>query len=205
MAKDDQDSNPQTGGNQVGNQISPVGSDRHFITENPSAKITTVLFNGENYLSWSQSTTLYLQSRSKFEYVDGTIETPSRTDPDFKKWQVNNSLVMSWLVHSMEPELADFFLSMETARDIWETLAETYSRKGNIAQVYELRRSVEAETQGDRPVIQYYTSVCSLWKRIDHLLSHRPVCPADAKSFKEYIEKERIFKFLPGLIRSLIK
>ena len=34
---------------------SPVGNDRISITENPGAKITTTLLNGDNYLSWFQS------------------------------------------------------------------------------------------------------------------------------------------------------
>ena len=38
-----------------------------------------------------------------------------------------------------------------------------------------------------------------MWKRLDHLKNYRPVCPTDAASFKEYIESERIFKFLAGL------
>ena len=97
---------------------SPVGNERQFITENPGTKITTVLFNGENYLSWSQSAALWLYSRSKFDYVDGTIKTPSKDDPSYKKWHADNALVMSWLVHSMEIAIANFYLSMATARDI---------------------------------------------------------------------------------------
>ena len=38
-----------------------------------------------------------------------------------------------------------------------------------------------------------------MWKRLDHLKNYRPVCTADATSFKEYVEGERIFKFLAGL------
>ena len=36
---------------------SPVGNERVSVIENPGAKITTALLNGENYLSWSQSAT----------------------------------------------------------------------------------------------------------------------------------------------------
>ena len=79
---------------------SPIGIEKHsLVTENPGSKITTELFNGENYLSWSQSATFWLRSRAKFGYVDGTIKAPSREDPTYGKWEVDNYLVMSWLVH----------------------------------------------------------------------------------------------------------
>ena len=88
---------------------------------------------------------------------------------------------------------------MATGQDIWDTLAETYSRKGNVAQIDELRRFIESEIQGDLSTLQYFTSLGVLWKRIDHLLTFHPVCPTDAANFKTYIESERIFKFLAGL------
>ena len=136
---------------------------------------------------------------SKFGYVDGTIKVPSREDPTYAKWEVDNYLVMSWLTHSMEPDIAETFFEMATAQDIWDTLAETYSRKGNVAQIYELRRLIEAEVQGDRSTLQYFTSLGVLWKRIDHLLTSHLVYPTDSASFKTYIESKRIFKFLASL------
>ena len=113
-----------------GSVDSPIDNERStFVTENPSTKITKVLFNEENYLSWLQSATLWLHSESKFGYLDGTIKASSTNDPDdpaYAKWKVDNYLIMSWLVHSMEPEIADNYLSMDTAQDIWDTLAQTF-------------------------------------------------------------------------------
>ena len=125
---------------------SPTSNEKQsLIVENPGSKFTTELFNGENYITWSQSATFWLRSRSKLGYVDGTLKVPSREDPTYGKWEVENYLVMSWLVHSMELSIAAFFLEMETTPDIWDTLAQTYARKGNIAEVYELRKRIEAE------------------------------------------------------------
>ena len=38
-----------------------------------------------------------------------------------------------------------------------------------------------------------------MWTSLDHLKNYRPICSTDATSFKEFIESERIFKFLAGL------
>ena len=45
--------------------------------------------------------------------MNGTIKAPSPDDPTYAKWEIDNSLVMSWLTHSMEPKIAEVFISME--------------------------------------------------------------------------------------------
>ena len=109
------------------------------MTENPnsSLKITTSLFNGENYLAWSQSLTIFLKSRGKMGYIDGRIQASSTMDPCYDQWEVTNSLIMGWLIHSMVSEIGEGYLSMDTAQDIWEAVATTYSRKGNFSQAFE--------------------------------------------------------------------
>ena len=63
----------------------------------------------------------------------------------------------------MEPDIAKTFFEMATAKEILDTLAKTYSHKGYVAQIYELRRLIESETQGDRSMLQYFTSLGVLW------------------------------------------
>ena len=55
----------------------------------------------------------------------------------------------------MVPEIAEGFLDMATAQDIWETMANTYSRKGNSAQIFERRRLIGRSEQGEQSVLQY--------------------------------------------------
>ena len=62
---------------------SPIDNETISVTENPGAKITTVLLNGDNYLSRSQSATFWLKIRSNFGYVDSTIKAPSQEDPAY--------------------------------------------------------------------------------------------------------------------------
>ncbi|GMP69233.1 hypothetical protein CsSME_00028568 [Camellia sinensis var. sinensis] len=132
-------------------------------------------------------------------YVDGRIQAPSTTDSSYDQWEINNSLIMSWLIHSMVPELGEGYLSMETAQDIWEAVAVTYSRKGNFSQAFELRRSIESTLQGEQTVLQYFTFLTNGWKRLDHLEDYKPVCPTDSIGYKKFIARERVFKFLAGL------
>ena len=167
--------------------------------DNPNLKITTSLFNGHNFLAWSQSVTLFLKGRGKMGYVNGRIKAPNTEDTTYDKWEMENSIVMTWLVHSMIPEIGKGFLDMATAQDIWETMANTYSRKGNSAQIFELRRLIGRSEQGELSVLQYFTSLSTNWKRLDHLLDYKPICPTDSTAYNKLVAEERIFKFLEGL------
>ena len=167
--------------------------------DNPNLKITTSLFNGQNFLAWSQSVTLFLKGRGKMGYINGRIKTPKIEDAAYDKWEMENSVVMTWLIHSMIPDIGEGFLDMATAQDIWETMAKTYSRKGNSAQIFELRRVIGRSEQGEMGVLQYFTSLSTSWKRLDHLLDYKPVCPTDSTAYNKLVAEERIFKFLEGL------
>ena len=43
------------------------------------------------------------------EYANGRITAPNTKDASYDKWKMENSIVMTWLVHSMIPEIGEFF------------------------------------------------------------------------------------------------
>ena len=94
---------------------------------------------------------------------------------------------MSWLLHSMIPEISEGFLSLDIAKDIWDTVIETYYRRGNIAQVYDLQRSVYRSDQAEMTSLQYYSTLTTLWQHLDHLTDYTHVCPADTLPFKSLL------------------
>ena len=98
----------------------PLVMPGHIVisNENPNLQITTTLFDGTNYLSWSKSTTLFLKSIGKIGYVNGAISSLKVRDLRFDKWDQENSLIMRWLLHSMIPKIGEGFLSLDKASDI---------------------------------------------------------------------------------------
>ncbi|KAF5951314.1 hypothetical protein HYC85_009258 [Camellia sinensis] len=73
------------------------------------------------------------KSTGKMGYVEGRIQAPSTMDPSYDQWEITNSLIMGWLIHSMVLEIGEGYLAMDTAEDIREVVATTYSRKGNFS------------------------------------------------------------------------
>ena len=121
-----------------GNNGVKVGS----LAENPSLQISPVKLDGTNYLAWSRSCLLYIQARGLQGYVIGDKPKPASTDPMLDKWESQNSLVMSWLINSMQLQISRGYLLLNTAQKIWSAVSQTYSQVGNDAQIYELRNKV---------------------------------------------------------------
>lgn len=68
-------------------------------------------------------------------------------------------MVMSWLLHSMKPEISRHYFLLKTGRQIWDSVAETYLELGNTIKVYELKQSMSQLQQGDLPLATYYSSL----------------------------------------------
>lgn len=72
-------------------------------SDNPSLQFSLIKFDGTNYLVWSRSCLLFIKARGLYGYITGTTTKPDTSSSDFTKWDSENSLVMSWLINSMQP------------------------------------------------------------------------------------------------------
>ena len=73
-----------------------------------SLQISSFKLNGQNLLSWSRFVQLVIHGKGKFGYLDGSLLKPDSFDPSFLAWDINNSMVMSWLINSMDNLIAFF-------------------------------------------------------------------------------------------------
>ena len=168
--------------------------------DKPTFQITRELFNGENFIVWSQYVKLFLKSKGKMGYVLGTIEQPKPTDhPDFNNWEAENSKVMIWLLNSMVPDIANTCLFLSTAKEIWDTLVQTYTHVGDVYHMYGLRVRIQATKQVESSVTTYFNQLHSLWQEFDYYNPIEMESEAETIKLKKLIEKERIFEFLAGL------
>ncbi|KAK6941083.1 Retrotransposon Copia-like, N-terminal [Dillenia turbinata] len=61
-------------------------------TETFAAQIGIKL-DGTNYALWSQIVEMYILGKDKLGYINGDLPPPSQTDPTFRKWCTNNTIV----------------------------------------------------------------------------------------------------------------
>ncbi|TXG53873.1 hypothetical protein EZV62_019129 [Acer yangbiense] len=153
--------------------------------------------NGRNYLVWSQPVKTFLKGKGKSSHLEGPI--PEKNDPKFSEWDEKDSMIMSWLWNSMQPEIGGTYMFLTTAKDIWEAVKQSYSKVQDAAQIYELKTKISSTKQGSLSVIEYYNLLKSLWLELDHYQNLKMKCGDDIATLREYVECERIFEFLAGL------
>ncbi|KAE8731219.1 Detected protein of unknown function [Hibiscus syriacus] len=158
--------------------------------------ITSHKLNGNNFLQWSQSVKLFIRGRGKFGYLSSTTTKPAEKDEESERWEAENSMIMSWLINSMDPSVGRTYLFLPTAHDIWNVVNETYSDLGNAGQWFELK-------QGEKNVTQYYTDLKTLWQEVDMFNDYEWSCAKGRALFQKMVEKERVFEFLVGLNKEL--
>lgn len=109
---------------------------------NPNLRLTATLLNENNYLSWARSVSLTLSGRGKIGYINGKIKKPEppkegEVDPQvLEQWQMNNDIVCSWLLNSMEPSISGIFLLCDTAKDMWDSVKEMFGHQQNFAHIF---------------------------------------------------------------------
>ena len=86
--------------------------------DDPNLKITSTLFNGQNFMPWSQLGALYLRGQGKMGHLDGHITAPNLKDPTYDKWEIYNSIILAWLINSMVPKIGESYYEMKTGKDI---------------------------------------------------------------------------------------
>ncbi|XP_028791520.1 uncharacterized protein LOC114747369 [Neltuma alba] len=155
--------------------------------------------NGNNYLQWSRNILMFVRGRNKEKYLTWNPQPPKTEDPQYETWCAENNTVMTWLVHSMLPEISENYLLASSAREIWESARRTYSVKENTAAIFQLKRMLRSLTQGEKSVTQYYSALVRLWLQIDLYEVHKWSCHTDEVYFKQVIDRDRCYDFLLGL------
>ena len=79
----------------------------------------------------------FLKGGGKLSHLNGT--GPSWKDPKFEAWDEEDSIVMSWLWNNMGLEISDICMFLDTAKEVWDFVQETYSKVNDVVQIYEIK------------------------------------------------------------------
>ena len=98
----------------------------------------------------------------------------------------------------MKPEISKNLIFFTTAKEIWENLQQTYSKKKDAALIYELKKLISSTQQGGMSVTEYYNQMNGFWLEIDHNWDMKLECNHDIQVVQELLENDRVFEFLAG-------
>lgn len=87
-------------------------------SDTSNVKLVNELFNGHGYADWKRSIVLGLSSKNKLSFVDGSLPKPAANDSTYKAWCRCNDPVLSWLLFSLDKNIAKSVWFCKTAREV---------------------------------------------------------------------------------------
>ena len=63
---------------------------------------------------------MYIRGRAKIRYLTGETKEPAADDATYPTWDVENSMVMTSLVNSMEDDISSNYMCYHMAKELWE-------------------------------------------------------------------------------------
>ena len=76
-------------------------------SNHPSMVLVSKVLEGDNYNTWSRAMRISLSAKDKIGFVTGSIKPSSSTNDSFPSWQQCNDMVISWLLNSIHPDIAN--------------------------------------------------------------------------------------------------
>ncbi|KAI4317662.1 hypothetical protein L6164_025513 [Bauhinia variegata] len=100
--------------------------------------------DGRNYLQWARLVTLALKGKQKLHHL--TEDPPNSLDEKYSAWDIEDTIIMTWLLNSMQLEISQNFMFLETSKQIWEMEMDMYRK----LKVSEDTQAILREREQDR-------------------------------------------------------
>lgn len=127
----------------------------------------------------------------KLGFIDGSCERPSINSSTQNQWIRCDSIVVSWILNSIDPSLSGAFIYANSAKELCNELTERF-RQSNGPFLYKVQKEVTKLYQGNDSVAVYYTKMKRLWDELADL-SEILDCssPDTCKAIKKTLELEQ--------------
>ncbi|XP_074297706.1 uncharacterized protein LOC141628463 [Silene latifolia] len=175
-------------------EVSPYAffDDPLFLSTNdqPNLKLIDYKFNGSNFLNWKRDTYVALISKNKEGFIDGSVKKPDNSDKKFHQWMRCDILVRHWMRNSMDDDIKENMSYANSSKELWDELIERYGDV-NAIEIYQLRKDLNAISQGNTPLVEYYSNMKRTWENLD-TLDPIPTCTCGASILVHVILLKRI-------------
>ncbi|XP_056685439.1 uncharacterized protein [Spinacia oleracea] len=124
----------------------------YFLSNNDVnvSKLVSIVFDGKCFNDWKRSMVIALSARNKLCFVDG-------------------SLMISWILASLEPSIARSVLYLKTAREIWLDLEDRLCQSSG-SQLFSIQLKLYNLNQDDdEEISSFFTKIKLMWDQLDGL------------------------------------
>uniref|UniRef100_A0A803NWD7 Retrotransposon Copia-like N-terminal domain-containing protein n=1 Tax=Cannabis sativa TaxID=3483 RepID=A0A803NWD7_CANSA len=117
--------------------------------DHPGMVLATPILTDRNFQPWCRDFMISIGARNKTPFLEGTIPKPSSNDPLNGSWLRCNQMVMSWILHSVSPEIKSSVMYLDIAAEMWNVL-HNRCNQGNGPRIFELNETLTYLHQGVR-------------------------------------------------------
>lgn len=139
-----------------------------------------------------------LGAKTKLGFINGKCRQPDEKDARFQQWLKVDCMVRSWILNSIDKEIVEAFLYVNTAKELWEELRERFG-ECNEPLLYQIHREISTVTQGGMTVAQYYTKLKKFWDELMCLTLVIECSCGAVKTMSDTLDSSRLMQFLMGL------
>lgn len=107
-----------------------------------------------------------IREKGKIGYLTGDKMAPTKEDSTYATRDAKNSMVMTWLVNSIDKDISSNYMCYPMAKELWDNINHMYSNMGNQSQIFELTLKLGEMRQGKNSV-KYFNSLKRLWQDRD--------------------------------------
>ena len=162
---------------------------------NTGQKLSSMLLNEFNYLPWSRAIKIALGGRSKLGFITGTTKPPEADSHEYEVWLSKDQLVMSWILNSMERNLAEIFSYSDSSFELWKAIGDMYGNQNNAARIFQIHQEISKITQDGKSFVNMLGNLKRLWSELELYRPHT----IDAVTLRKRTEEDRIFQLLASL------
>ncbi|KAL0796316.1 hypothetical protein Bca101_067693 [Brassica carinata] len=160
-----------------------------------------VTLKGVNYLLWARMVKIALGGKGLWSHVS-TEAAPKqiiqgedgkeKVVADEDKWGQEDLMVLTALLSSLEPAIMESYSYCETTKQLWDTLYKVYGNVSNLTRVFEVKRAINALSQGDEEFQPHFGKYRSLWAELELLRPHT----TDPATLLTRREEDKVFGLL---------
>ncbi|KAF3782838.1 hypothetical protein EJ110_NYTH22998 [Nymphaea thermarum] len=140
-----------------------------------------------------------ITSCGRLSYITGDKPAPSKSDPQWATWALEDSQVKVWIISSVSSDIQPLILRKPTSFDMWTVLAKMYGRKKRHLRTYQIKRNIYSLKQGELSVAAFYAALKTKWEELDYHVNDEWNCGSDHSLYWEKEWMDCTFLFLGGL------
>ncbi|GKF16345.1 hypothetical protein Tco_0061263, partial [Tanacetum coccineum] len=104
-------------------------------------------------------------------------------------------MVMSWILNSMEHNIAEIFSYSESSKDLWEAVRDMYGNQNNSSRIFQIQLDIANLRQDRNSFVSLLGKLKGLWNELEVYRPHS----VDPTILRKRHEDDQVFQLLASL------